>query len=243
MHRDFVESRAVHHEGALHSEALERLRHRFQKRRIVDADHGIVGMRGVGQGAQHIKDRAHLHRAAHRARKAHRGVVELRKAKAKARGLQKVRGLGWRRADVDSKRRQNVGGAAQGRDAAVAVLGDVKPRRRSCKRRRRGDVDRLHAVAARADDLADFNAFGTGKSRGGLDHGACGAADFVGRLALHAQRGEKGRELRGLDFSGKDLIEDGAGFGRREAAAPDDGFEHFGEGGGGEIGGVHGEFP
>lgn len=120
-------------------------------------------------------------------------------------------------------------GARRGRHAAVAVLGDPETCARRGERRHRRDVDRACAVAARADDLAHLEG-GFREGPRGAQHRGGRSADFVERLALHLQGGEKGRKLRLAHAACKDLGEEGVGFGSAQGLHAVEGFKsgiHF----------------
>ena len=219
----------MHDHCALHAELPQGLRHRHEKRRIVDADERIVGMGGVREGAEDVEDRAGAERLPDGSRKAHRGVVALREAEGKAGPLEHAEPVLGRSGDVDSERGQKVGGARRGRHAAVAVLGDPEACARRGERRHRRDVDRARAVAARADDLAHLEG-GLREGPRGAQHRGGRSADLVGRLALHLQGGEKGRKLRLAHAACKNLGEEGIGFGSAQRLHAVEGFKsgiHF----------------
>ena len=141
---------AVHDQRVLARRARQRLRHRLDQLRRVDADQLAPRARRVRQRPEQVEDRAHAELAPHRARVAHRRVV--RRARTGSRTRSSMQRAPARAPSVDRARRapraRRPSRSAMMR--AVAVLGDARRRRGRDERRRRRDVERARAVAARA---------------------------------------------------------------------------------------------
>ena len=107
-----------------------------------------------------------------------------------------------------AQRREHVGAAAARSDGAVAVLDDRRAARRQDEARRRGHVEEIELVAARAAHVQRR----AGQPRG-VDAGVHGAGeqglhepgDLGGRLAFGAEGAEKG----GLGGVGLALVDQG----------------------------------
>ena len=104
----FIGSGAVHHKGAAHTLQFQNVCNGLKKCRTVDADHGVVGMRGVRERPQNIENCPGFEFRPHGAGKAHRRVIELGVAEGKARVLQKLCAFFRRCLDVKAKGRENV---------------------------------------------------------------------------------------------------------------------------------------
>ena len=101
---------------------------------------------------------------------------------------------GGRQVDDDAEGLQHVGGPGRRRRGAVAVLGDRHPRGGGDDGGHRGDVDRVRAVAAGADDV-DARAVEAHRRRD-LEHRGGHAGHLLGRLALRPERHDEAGDLR-----------------------------------------------
>ncbi len=133
----------------------------------------------------------------------HRRVVRLREQEAEAELVDRPLDPLRRQLEAETERLEDICGAARRRCGSVAVLRD----RRACARRdqggRGGDVVRVRAVAARADDVDEVVALWV-DAQHVLAHGLRAAGDLVRRLALGAQRDEEAGDLRGSRLAAHD---------------------------------------
>ena len=95
----------------------------------------------------------------------------------------------------DPERLEHVGRPGRGARGAVAVLCDGRACSRGHERGCRRDVERVRAVAARADDV-DHGGARRSDGHDVLAHRLREAGDLVGGLALRAQRDEEAGDLR-----------------------------------------------
>ena len=99
------------------------------------------------------------------------------------------------------------------------MLGNLESRCSSQKRCCSRNVDRLHPIAAGADDFPDFNSPRTREVSRCSHHGSGCAFDFFRRFAFDLQRSENAGQKRRIDLALEDLSKERLGFFRGEAAA------------------------
>ena len=151
--------------------------------RVADADQGAAGTRGVRERPEQVEGRPDADLTARRAGVAHRRVKPGREQECEAE-LAEVAGrrLGVV-VDPDPERVENVGRTGARGDRPVAVLRDRDARGGHDQRRRRRDVERARAVAARADDID--RSLGRLDPQHPLAHGRGEARQLLDRLAAH----------------------------------------------------------
>ncbi len=190
----------------------------------VHADQLVRRAGRVGDGAERVEDRAGSELAARLGRVLQGGVVGRGEEEGDADLAQDVALAVGGDVDGDAEGLEDVGAAAAGRDAAVAVLRDGKAARRDDHRGGCRDVQRVRPVAAgsaRVDDdrqpVLDLR-HRTAHRLGGTD-------DDVGRLPVDAQRHGEGADLHRRPRAREDRVERRAnvggahGFARQEAPA------------------------
>ncbi len=195
--RELVDAaRAVDDVGALGAELDERVRQRARQLRRVHAEHERARTGGVRQRAEHVEHGTRRQLAPDGGCVLHRRMVRLREQEAEAELVDRPLDPLRRQLEAEAERLEHVGGAARRRRSAVAVLRD---RRAACGRDqggRGGDVVRVRAVAACADDVDEVASLRVDPQHV-LAHRLRAAGDLVRRLALRAQRDEEAGDLRG----------------------------------------------
>ena len=148
----------------------------------------------------------------------HRRVMGGRKEEAEAelvdRALDSARG----KLEVEAERLKNVRRPGPGRDRAVAVLGNSRAGGRGNERRRRGDVERAGAVAARSSRVDEVVALGL-HGEDVRAHRFRAAGDLVHGLALQAQRDEQAADLRRGRVADHHLVHHRTGLVAREVVS------------------------
>ena len=162
-----------------------------------------TGRAGLVSGPRKLKTVGDAHLPPRTAGEAHARVEDRREEEADAGLLHAARDRGGRQVDRDAQLLQDVGGTRRRRRGPAAVLGDGRARRGRDDRRHRGDVDRVRAVAAGADDV---DAGQRQIDRRGLgEHLGRQAGDLLGRLPLRPERDGEGRDLHRGGLAGHDL--------------------------------------
>ena len=186
--------------------------------RRVDAEDAVAGAGRVCERPEDVEDGADSDLLAHRGDETHRRVVGTGEHEAKAELVDRERDPVRRLLEADPERLENVGRACRRAGGTVPVLRD----RRACcsgdERRRGGDVERVGAVAARADDVDDRETL----RRDGddvLTHRLGEACDLVRGLALGSQRDEEAGDLRVRPFAVHDRAHQLPGILSREVVA------------------------
>ena len=158
----------------------------------VDADHLRPRAGRVRERAEHVEHGTRRELAPDRCRVAHRRVVGGREHEAEAELVDRARDPLGRLLEREAERLEHVGGAGGRRHGAVAVLRDPRAGRRRHDRRRRRDVERVRAVAARPGRVDEVVALRPHR-QDVLAHRLRAAGDLVRRLALRraARRGSR----------------------------------------------------
>ncbi len=189
---------------AARAELDERVGERARQLRRVDAEHERPRAGGVGQRAEHVEDGTCRQLAAHGRGVLHRRMVCLGEEEAEAELVDRPLDPLRREVEPEAERLEDVGGSARRRRGPVAVLRDRRAGARGDERGRRGDVVRVRAVAAGADDVDEIRALRL-HVQDVLAHRLRAAGDLVRGLALRAQRDEEAGDLRLRRLAAHDL--------------------------------------
>ena len=193
--------RAVHDEGALHGQTLERVGDEPRDLHTERAHQMQRGLRGIDQGAEDVEHGAHAERGANRGDRPGGRMVVRRKQESEAGGLetgQRGRRIGRNRQPQGF---EHVRAAAAARDRAVAVLDDRHAAGGGQERGAGGDVEASGGITAGADDVEGAQARGQLGPVRQAAHRLREAPHFIGHQALGRERREqrprhRGRQLR-----------------------------------------------
>ena len=210
--------RAVDDERAARTELREHLGDRPHERGRVDADHLRPRAGGVRERTEHVEHGTRRQLASHRRRVAHRRVMRRREHEAEAELVDRLLDPLRRLLEREAERLEHVRRARGRRDGAVAVLRHAGACRRGDERRRRRDVERARAVAARAGGVDEVVALRPDGEHVRA-HRLRTARDLVRGLALEPQRDEEAADLGRRRVAAHDLVHHLAGLLPRERAA------------------------
>jgi len=161
----------------------------------------------IGQRPKQIEHRRHPDLAAHHRRMAVGRMKLGREAKADTELGEAAGDLFRPQVDAHPERLEGVGAAGQRGRRPVAVLDHRHARGRHHDRGHGGQIDRVHPVAAGANDVDRVVGDRSERHRTGVvEHHAGQFADFVGRRALHLHRHRERRDLGRLGRAGHDLV-------------------------------------
>ena len=206
---------AVDDEGAPGIELHERLGQRRRELGRVDAEDERPRSGGIRQRAEHVEHRTRRELAPHRRGVAHRRVMRLGEEEAEAELVDRALDPLRRQLEREAERLEHVRRARRRGGGAVSVLRDRRARRCRHERRRGRDVERVRAVAARADHVDEVVALRP-DGEDVLAHRLGTARDLVRGLALEPKRDEEAADLRLRRLAAHDLVHHVAGLRTRE---------------------------
>ena len=180
----------MNNQGVLAAELEQHPRDRLDEVGREDADQLAFRPRGIGQGPQHVEQRAHAELLPYRHDLSHRRMEHRREQEGDT-NLVKAppeRGRVARKRHAQSI--QDVGRAGPARHRPVAVLGDASAASRRDQRGRGRNVEGAPAVAAGAAGV-DHARTRVLDARGPRPHRPGSAGDLTDRLSLRRQRDEE----------------------------------------------------
>ena len=144
----------------------------------------------IRQRPQNIEQSPHPHFTAHRRNVLHRRMMIGREHKANAGLFETLRDLGGIEGNCSPQGFEDIGRSGLGRDAAIAVLGNPCARCRGDEHCCGGDIERVSAIAPRANDIDDGSAGADLHRDSELAHDHRRSSDFADRLFFDAQSGQ-----------------------------------------------------
>ena len=209
---------AVDDEGAPRVELDERLGQRRRELGRVDAEDERPRPGRIRERAEHVEHRTRRELAPHRRGVAHRRMMRLGEEEAEPELVDRALDPLRRQREREPERLEHVRGSRRRGGRTVPVLRDGSSRRGGDERRRRRDVERVRAVAARADHVDEIVALRPDR-QDVLAHRLGAARDLVRGLALEPQRDEEAADLRLRRVAAHDLVHHVAGLLTREVVA------------------------
>jgi hypothetical protein len=229
---NFIEAvRAVDDKCAAHAQLAERARKKLREARFINADDLSGSPGGIRERAEKVEDGAHAEFAARGHGVARGGMHGRGKEKADAGFLDGAADAIRREINAHAELLEDVRRAAAGTERAIAVFGYANARSRDDKSRGGGNIERAGSIAAGAAGIDQGfpvgQAAGGENGRGVAAHGSRKADQFVHRLALHAQGGEKSGDLSVAGAAAEDFFHRGFGFDTRQVLFGDNFFKRF----------------
>src|SRR5690606_4160893 len=175
---------AVHDQNVTGAEALKHTHLNADQVGVEDAHELIGSTGGVGERAQNVEDRANAELLAHCGHVFHGAVVGGREHEADAHRFDAFGDLFGAHVDVDAQGLEHVCAARRRGGAAVAVFGDLHPRRRRNEHGRGRNVEGVGAVAARAAHVEQAGGIGHRHGHRELTHDLGSGGYLANRLLL-----------------------------------------------------------